>query len=74
MRTPLMLAALMATAGLVACERPTVVNTPPAPATTPVPGPPGPPGEAGKTGSPGDTKVLVVPAPPPPAASASEPK
>ena len=66
MRTPLMLAALMATAGLVACERPTVVNTPPAPVA--VPGPPGPPGEAGKTGTPGDTTVLVVP---PPAASAA---
>jgi hypothetical protein len=62
-----MLAALMATAGLVACERPTVVNTPPAPVA--VPGPPGPPGEAGKTGTPGDTKVLVVPAPAASAAS-----
>jgi hypothetical protein len=73
MKTPLMLAVLMATAGLVACERPTVVNTPPAPVAvpTPVPGPPGPPGETGKTGTPGDTTVLVVP---PPAASASEPK
>lgn len=78
--TPKLLAALMATVGLAACDRPAVVNNPPpGPAVavpTPVPGPPGPTGATGSQGAqgtqgePGKTGVLVVPAPAP---AASEP-
>ena len=65
MKTSMLLATLVATIGLAACERPTVVNNPPAsPAVVPVPGPAGPQGE---TGRPGGSTVVVVP----PAASAA---
>ena len=71
--TSKLLAALMATAALAGCEKPTVVNAPPAVVVpTPVPGPAGPQGESGKqgsTGATGATGVIVVPAP-----AASEPK
>ena len=62
--------ALLTAAGLAACDRPTVVNTPPA-ATVAVPGPAGSQGEPGK---PGNTNIVVVPAPAPAAPAASEPK
>jgi hypothetical protein len=72
--TPKLLAALMATVGLAACDRPAVVNNPPpGPAVavpTPVPGPPGPAGSQGAQGEPGTSGVVVVPAPAP---AASEP-
>ena len=64
--TPKLLAALIATVALTACDRPTVVATPPAGTVvvpTPVPGPPGPKGDAGTSGA------VIVPAP-----AASEPK
>lgn len=71
-----MFAILMLTAGVAGCERPTVVNTPPASPVVvpaPVPGPPGPPGDPGKPGQPGQPgsapQVIIVPAP-----AASEPK
>jgi hypothetical protein len=73
MKTQLLLASLMATVGLAACERPTVVNNPPpSPAVVqvPVPGPPGAQGESGKPGQPGESAVVIVPAAP----AASEPK
>ena len=70
MKTPLLLTALMLTAGLAACERPTVVNTPAVvPVPVPAPGPPGPAGEAGKPGQPGESTIIVVPGAP----AASEP-
>ena len=68
--SPKLLAALMATAALAACDKPTVVNTPPAaPVIVPAPAP----GPAGPQGEPGKSSVIVVPAPAP-AAAASEPK
>ena len=66
--SPKLLAALMATVALAACDRPTVVNTPPSSPVivpAPSPGPAGPQGEAGKS------SVIVVPAPAP---AASTPK
>jgi hypothetical protein len=71
MKTSMLLAALVATLGLAACDRPTVVNNPPntVAVPTPVPGPPGPSGEPGKPGEPGQpgsTNVIITP----PAASA----
>lgn len=74
MKHPILIAALVATLGLAACERPTVVTVPATPAVLPVavPGPPGPPGPQGAKGSegipgasgkPGDgTTVIVMPA------------
>ena len=75
---PLLAAALFATLGLAACDRPATVVVP-AVVTVPVPGPAGPTGEAGPPGNPGaprvqgnarksgrSTTVIVVP----PAASA----
>lgn len=63
-----MLAILMATVGMAACDRPA---NPPQPSTVvvpaPVPGPPGPPGKAGDAGS---AAVVIVP----PAPAASEAK
>jgi len=63
-----MLAVLMATVGLVACDR---AASPPQPSTVvvpaPVPGPPGPPGKAGDAGS---AAIVIVP----PAPAASEAK
>ena len=72
MKTSMLLATLLAAIGLAACDRPTVVNTPPNSTTTvavptPVPGPPGPQGETGK---PGGTNTVIVTPP----AAASEPK
>ncbi len=71
-----MLAILMLTAGVAGCDRPTVVNAPPAGTVVipaPVPGPPGPQGDPGRPGQPGQPgsspQVVIVPAP-----SASEPK
>ena len=67
------LAALLAVAGLTACEK-TTVNppatvvtptvekqsaTPPATVPVPVPGPQGPAGEKGEPGKPGDTTVIL---------------
>lgn len=52
---------IVATIGLTACEKPTVVNVPAAPTTetvvvpVAVPGPAGAPGEKGDTGSKGNT-------------------
>lgn len=48
-----LLAALLFPLALIACDRPTVVNVPPA--ATPVPGPAGPTGETGSTGNTGST-------------------
>ena len=78
MKHSIVLATLLAAAGLAACDRPTVVNTPapivntPPPASTqvvpvpvPVPGPQGAPGAEGPKGEPGkggDTVVVVPPA------------
>ena len=72
MKTSMLLATLLAALGLAACDRPTVVNTPPSSSTTvavptPVPGPPGPQGETGKPGQPGGSSTIIVT---PPAASA----
>jgi len=66
MKTSMLLATLMASVSLAACDRPTVVNNPPtttAVVPAPVPGPPGPQGEPGKPGRSGDstTNVVVVP-------------
>lgn len=44
---------LVATLGLAACDRPTVVNVPAAPAPAAIPGPAGPQGATGAQGSPG---------------------
>ena len=63
-----MLAILMATVGLAACDRPA---NPPQPSTVVVPAPvPGPPGPAGKPGDAGSAAVVIVP----PAPAASEAK
>ena len=78
MKKSLLLVSLLATIGLMACDRPatvvtppaTVVNTPPAsspPATitVPVPGPQGAPGAEGPKGEPGkggDTVIVTPPA------------
>lgn len=56
----LMLATLIAVAGLSACEKSTVV-TPPAAAVSPVPGPAGPAGPQGEAGKSGTNSVVVVP-------------
>ncbi len=75
--------ALLASTGLLACDKPTVVNVPP-PSQAPVvvPGPAGPAGPAGATGSTGSTgkpgdsgTVIVMPmASETPAAAASQPR
>jgi hypothetical protein len=59
-------AALLAAVTLAACDRPTVVNVPPAPAA--IPGPAGAPGATGATGSQGaagesgsGTAVIIMP-------------
>jgi hypothetical protein len=69
MKTSMLLATLLAALGLAACDRPTVVNTPPSSSTTvavptPVPGPPGPQGETGKPGQPGGSSTVIVTPPP----------
>jgi hypothetical protein len=69
MKTSMLLATLLAALGLAACDRPTVVNTPPNTSTTvavptPVPGPPGPQGEPGKPGQPGGSNTVIVTPPP----------
>ena len=85
MKITLLLATLVATLGLTACDRPTVVNTPPSstvavPVPVPVPGPAGPQGESGKpgsmgaTGDPGKSGSTTVIAVPVPMESASAPK
>lgn len=53
MKYALITSALLATLGLSACDRPVVVNTPPATQTVSVPGPAGPPGVQGDKGNPG---------------------
>lgn len=63
-------AALLVTASLAACDKPTTVNVPPP--TVGTPGPAGPQGDTGKTGNDGmkgdagktgdGTAVIVVPA------------
>ncbi len=73
MKPSSLICALLASAGLLACDKPTVVNVPAAPAPAPapvvVPGPAGPTGATGSTGStgatgstgkPGDSGVVVV--------------
>jgi len=66
MKTPLLLAALLATVGLTACEKSVTNNPPPAvvetPVPVPVPGPPGPEGAKGEPGKPGDTTIVLPPA------------
>ncbi len=49
----ILISAMLATLGLAACDKPTVVNVPPAPAAAP--GPAGPPGATGNQGSKGAT-------------------
>lgn len=71
---------LVATLGLAACDRPTVVNVPATPAPVAIPGPAGPQGATGAQGSPGaegekgavgkpgeGTTVIVTPPAPEPA-------
>ena len=70
MKNSLLMLALLATLGLVACDRPTVVTVPAATVVVPGPaGPPGPSGDQGATGSQGatgkageGTTVIVMPA------------
>ncbi len=78
MKTALLLASLITATGLIACDRPatvvtppaTVVNTPPAnpaPAIVPVPvpgpqGAPGAEGPKGEAGKMGDTIIVTPPA------------
>jgi hypothetical protein len=71
MKRILLTSAFLLVAGLAACDKPTVVNMPPAPA--PIPGPAGPTGAQGNDGIKGNTgasgegtTVIVTP----PAASA----
>jgi hypothetical protein len=54
MKYSILIAAMLATLGLTACER-TVVTPTPAVVTVPVPGPAGPTGATGSTGSTGAT-------------------
>ena len=66
MKYSIILAALMATLGLAACEK-TVVKSPDAAPVVVVPGPSGPTGATGAAGSKGETgktgdAVVVVPA------------
>ena len=49
----ILISAMLATLSLAACDRPTVVNVPAAPAAAP--GPAGPPGATGNQGSKGAT-------------------
>jgi hypothetical protein len=65
MKTSMLLASALAALALAACDRPTVVNTPPSSSTTvavptPVPGPPGPQGEPGKPGQPGGGSTVII--------------
>lgn len=69
MKPSSLICALLASAGLLACDKPTVVNVPAAPAPVVVPGPAGPTGATGNTGAtgstgstgkPGDSGVVVV--------------
>ena len=67
MNTSTLFAALLVTASLAACDKPTTVNVPPP--TVGVPGPAGPQGSTGSEGVKGDTgrpgddaAVIVVPA------------
>lgn len=70
MNRMILISALLATLGLAACDRPTVVNVPETPVA--VPGPAGPQGEAGVQGGDGTkgepgkagegTTVIVTPA------------
>ena len=53
MKYSTLLFALLTVLGLSACEKPTMVNVPPANSTTVVPGPAGPTGPTGPAGSPG---------------------
>ena len=69
MKHTILISALLATLGLAACDRPTVVNVPTpvaVPTPVPVPGPAGPTGATGSTGAPGKpgdtTAIIVVPA------------
>ena len=63
MKYSILLAALIATLGLTACEK-TTVNPPaavvPAPAVVVVPGPPGPAGATGAVGATGSTGTTVA--------------
>lgn len=70
MRYSMILVGLLTVLGLSACEKPTVINTPPTPVA--VPGPPGPAGEPGlpgyegpkgDPGKPGGDAVIIVPVP-----------
>lgn len=70
MRYSMILVGLLTVLGLSACEKPTVINTPPTPVA--VPGPPGPAGTPGSPGyegpkgdpgKPGGDAVIIVPVP-----------
>ncbi|MDO8252941.1 MAG: hypothetical protein Q7T78_24910 [Rhodoferax sp.] len=70
MNRSILISALLATLGLAACDRPTVVNAPATPVAVPGPaGPQGATGNQGSTGSQGETgksgdgtTVIVTPA------------
>jgi len=79
MNPSILLLSLLAAVAVVACDKPTVVNVPPAttspapaavPVPVPVPGPAGPqgptgqPGEPGQPGKPGDGSTVIVVPPP----------
>jgi hypothetical protein len=82
MKLSILTAALLATLGLAACDKPTVVNVPATPVA--VPGPAGPQGATGNTGNtgtsgmpgmdgnkgepgkPGEGTTVIVTPPPPP--------
>lgn len=61
MNRMILISALLATLGLAACDRPTVVNAPATPVA--VPGPAGPQGDAGakgETGKAGEGSTVIV--------------
>ena len=77
MKSLILISAVLATLGLAACDKPTVVNVPATPVAVPVavPGPAGPQGATGNTGSDGmkgdagtpaeSTTVIITPPPAP---------
>jgi hypothetical protein len=67
MNRSILISALLATLGLAACDKPTVINVPATPVA--VPGPAGPQGETGgqgnegskgETGKPGEGNTVIV--------------
>ena len=80
MKSLILISATLATLGLAACDKPTVVNVPATPVAVPVavPGPAGPQGATGNTGNTGNdgmkgdagkpaesTTVIITPPPAP---------